>query len=116
MVEQIAGGVLAFSFFAAFGPPQLFSPSMAAAGITRCTCGWHTNSNRQFITGVKNQVLTVIMLSQGAKLKPYEMRYSVALKPGNSFTAQTPVITSTNYYDINGNILSDATNYNVEIR
>jgi hypothetical protein len=76
----------------------------------------YTNSNRQLITGVNNQVLTVMMLSLGEKLKPYEMRYSVVLKPGNSFTAQAPAITSTQYYDINGGALADATTYTVEIK
>ena len=76
----------------------------------------YTNSNRQLITGVNNQILTVIMLSMGEKLKPYEMRYSVVLKPGNSFTGMTPPITNVSYYGIDGNALSDATSYTIAIQ
>lgn len=76
----------------------------------------YSNSNRQVISSVNNEVLTVIMMSMSEQIKPYEMRFAVALSSPNSFTGPSPSITSTRFYDINGGEQTDTTSYNVEIR
>lgn len=74
-----------------------------------------TASNRDLITHVNNQILTVIMISMSQQLKPYEMRFEAALEPGNTFTAP-PIVDSVIFYNIDGNAVTDTTNYNAEIR
>lgn len=77
----------------------------------------YSSSNRQVITSVKNEVLTVIMISLSERIKPYEMRFAVVLNSGNSFTGPVPGITSTAFYDINGvQNTAEATTFNVELR
>lgn len=77
----------------------------------------YSNSNRQIITSVKNQVLTVIMLSMSEQIKPYELRFAVALDSSNSFTGPVPTIASTEFYYLNGTKeLSEPTSFNVELR
>ena len=75
-----------------------------------------SQSNRHIITGVNNEVLTVIMMSLSEQLKSYEMRFEAVLTSGNAFIGPPPTITSVTFYDINGNIVTDSTNYNVGIR
>lgn len=75
-----------------------------------------TSSNRQIITGIHDQVLTVIMMSMSEQLKPYEMRFEAVLTSGNTFTGLPPSVASVSFYDINGNTVTDLTNYNSELR
>ena len=75
-----------------------------------------SQSNRHIITGVNNEVLTVIMMSPSEQLKSYEMRFEAVLTSGNAFIGPPPSIASMTFYDINGNTVTDSTNYNVEIR
>lgn len=77
----------------------------------------YSHSNRQIITSINNEVLTVIMMSMSGQIKPYELRYAVALlDASNSFVGPTPVISSITFYDINGNAQTDTTSYSVELR
>ncbi|MGB5259876.1 MAG: hypothetical protein WBO34_05060 [Gammaproteobacteria bacterium] len=76
----------------------------------------YSNSNRQIITSVNNEVLTVILISLSEKLKPYEMRFAVALDKSVNFTGPAPVIASTDYYDLNGASQADSTTHSVELR
>ncbi len=75
----------------------------------------YSTSNRHILTSVKDEILTVIMISLSENLKPYEMRFSAVLEGTNVFTG-TPTITSTEYYDINGVNVSDSTLFTAEIR
>lgn len=75
-----------------------------------------SQSNRQIITGVNNEVLTVIMLSMPEQLKSYEMRFEAVLTSGNTFVGAPPTIAGVAFYDINGNVVTDTTNYSVEVR
>jgi len=81
----------------------------------------YSNSNRQVITSVKNEVLTVILMSMSEQLKPYEMRFAVALNSAdhflepNGFTG-APSIISTTFYDISGETQTDTISYSVEVR
>jgi hypothetical protein len=75
-----------------------------------------TNSNRNVITGVKDEVLSVIMLSTSEQLKPYEMRFEAVLTSDNRFTGTPPTVSNVTFYDINGATVTDTTNYNVELR
>jgi hypothetical protein len=76
----------------------------------------YSESNRQVITGINGQVLTVIMTSMNEGLKPYEMRFAAVLDSTNSFLGPLPTISSIKHYDINGNEVTDLTNYSVELR
>ena len=77
----------------------------------------YSDSNRQVITSVNNEVLTVILMSMNEKIKPYEMRFAVALNSDNSFTGPVPEILSTSFYDLNGTKnTTEATSYSVELR
>ena len=77
----------------------------------------YSKSNRHVITSVKNEVLTVIMISMSEKIKPYELRFAVALNTTNSFTGPTPAITSTEFYYVNGTKeLNELTNFSVALR
>jgi len=75
-----------------------------------------TGSNRHIITGVNNEVLTIIMTSMSEQLKAYEMRFEAVLTPGNTFIGTPPTISSVTFYDINGDTVTDLTNYSTEIR
>ena len=75
-----------------------------------------SESNRHVITGVNNEVLTVIMMSLSEQLKPYEMRIQAVLTSGNTFTGPPPSIAGITFYDLNGNTVADSTNYIVELR
>ena len=75
-----------------------------------------TGSNRHIITSVNNEILTVIMTSMSEQLKSYEMRFEAVLTSGNTFTGLPPSIMSVTFYDINGNTVTDLTNYNAELR
>ena len=77
----------------------------------------YSESNRQVITSVNNEVLTVILMSMNEKIKPYEMRFAVALNSDNSFTGPAPEILNTSFYDLNGTEdTTEATSYSVELR
>ena len=77
----------------------------------------YSNSNRQIITNVNNEVLTVVLMSMNEKIKPYEMRFEVALNSDNSFTGLAPEIINTTFYDLNGTkITTESTSYSVELR
>ncbi|MBW1791599.1 MAG: hypothetical protein JRJ14_04910, partial [Deltaproteobacteria bacterium] len=75
-----------------------------------------TDSGRSIITGINNQMLTVIMISPKEKLKAYEMRFAAAPKAGNTFTGPLPTVDSVAFYNINGGTVTDTTNYTVELR
>jgi hypothetical protein len=75
----------------------------------------YTNSNRNVITSVHNEVLTVILFSMNEQLKPYEMRFSAVLEGSNTFTG-TPTIISTDFYDLNGVNIPDSTIFTAELR
>jgi hypothetical protein len=76
----------------------------------------YSTSNRQIITSVNNEVLTVIMMSMSEQIKSYEMRFAVALSAPNSFTGPAPTVNSTTFYDISGGLQADTTSYSVELR
>ena len=77
----------------------------------------YSNSNRQVLTSVNNGVLTVILMSMNERIKPYEMRFSVALNSGISFTGPVPQILNISFYDLNGTKnTTEATSYSVELR
>lgn len=60
-----------------------------------------TNSGRDYIAGIKNDELTLMLFSLSEALEFYEARFSVTLLPPFTFT-QNPVINSIKYFDING--------------
>lgn len=75
----------------------------------------YSKSNRNVITRVNNEVLTVILTSMDEKLKPYEVRFAAALQSTNSFTG-TPTISSVTFYDQNGTVVNDnTTNISLEV-
>ena len=77
----------------------------------------YSDSNRQVISSVNNEVLTVILMSMNEKIKPYEMRFAVALNSDNSFTGPAPEILNTSFYDLNGTEnTTETTSYSVELR
>ena len=76
----------------------------------------YSKSNRQVITSVKDEVLTVIMMSMSEQIKPYEMRFAVALDTTSGGFTGVPSINSTTFYDINGTTQTDTTSYSIELR
>jgi hypothetical protein len=76
----------------------------------------YTKSNRNIITSVNNEVLTVIITSLNEQLKPYEMRFAAVLLDGTNTFTDTPSIISTKFYDINGMNLTDLTLFTAEVR
>lgn len=76
----------------------------------------YTNSKRQVITSVNNEVLTVILMSMSDSIKPYEMRFAVALEEPLIFSGPLPAIASIKYYDSNGTEQTGATAYSVDLR
>jgi hypothetical protein len=68
-----------------------------------------------------NQDMDVILMSPLGKLRYYEQRFSVVLvdrEDVDDFFSVTPVITSVNYYDIDGNQVAGplAADYSIELR
>ncbi|RDH86147.1 MAG: hypothetical protein DIZ80_01375 [endosymbiont of Galathealinum brachiosum] len=75
-----------------------------------------TVSNRNVVWGVDNNELVIMLMSPNGFLQTIESRFSIVLAPKISFTSQ-PVITSLNFFDVNGDPVSGAvaTDYSVTL-